>query len=213
MSRAPCSPISVMRSRRVRPSTAKRDDVAGLEREAARRQRELRALARGPGLEQPDLGDRGGLLGLQHERQIGDGDAAAAAGEAARFLDGGRIVAGGGDEGELGGGRQVGLLRAGEGGERLRRGGARPGASGVERRRRRLPAPRWAKTMRPSLSRVSKKKASSSGCRASRADSTRSMTRPASMPVSAAGVVVGEAVVGEDGARRWRPAARWRGGR
>ena len=64
------------------------DDIAGLQREAARRQRELRALARGPGFEQPDLGDLGGLLGLERERKIGERDAAAAAGEAARFLHG-----------------------------------------------------------------------------------------------------------------------------
>src|SRR5262249_50063394 len=51
--------------------------------------------------------------------QVGGGDAAAAAGEAAGFLDGGRIGAGGGDVGELGRGRQVGLLRARQGGERL----------------------------------------------------------------------------------------------
>ena len=95
------------------------DDIAGLEGEAARRQRELRALARGPGLEQPGLDGAGGVLGLQYEWKIGGGDAAAAAGEAAGFLDGGRIGAGGGDVGELGGGRQVGLLRARQGGERL----------------------------------------------------------------------------------------------
>ena len=160
-----------------------RDDIAGLEREAARRQREGGALARGPGLEQPDLGHPRGLLGLQHERQIGDGDAAAAAGEAARFLDGRRIVAGGGDVGELGGGRQVGLLRAGERGERVA--GALLDQSVGRQLGEAALAPRWAKTMRPSLSRASRKKASSSGCSASRADSTRSMTKPASMPVSA----------------------------
>ena len=68
----------------------KRDDIAGLQRQAARRQRERGALAGGPGLEQPDLGDLGGLLGLERERKIGQGNAAAAAGEAARFLHGRR---------------------------------------------------------------------------------------------------------------------------
>jgi hypothetical protein len=95
------------------------DDVAGLEREAAQRQGELRALARRPGFEQPGLDGAGGVLGLQNEREIGGGDATAAAGEAACFLDGGGIDARGGDVGELGGGRQIGLLCAREGGERL----------------------------------------------------------------------------------------------
>src|SRR6185312_8991161 len=74
-------------------------DVAGFQREATGRQRELGALARGPGFEQPDLGDFGGLLGVECERKVGKGDAAAVAGEAARFLDGRGIVTAGGDEG------------------------------------------------------------------------------------------------------------------
>ena len=94
----------------------------------------------------------------------------------------GGIVAGGGDEGELGGGRQVGLLRAGEGGERLVRAtldqeiGRQLGGAAAPRRAARRRCGR-------SLSRASMKKASWSGSRASRADSTRSMTKPASMPV------------------------------
>ncbi len=63
----------------------------------------------------------------------------------------------------------------------------------------RAPWPRWAKTMRPSLSRASTKKASSSGCSASRAESTRSMRKPPSDAGERAGVVGGEAVVVEDG--------------
>jgi hypothetical protein len=105
MSRAPCSPISVMRSRRERPS-------------------------RGPGLEQPHLGHLRDLLGLQHQRQLGDGDAAAVAGETARLLDGSGIAAGGRDEGELGGGGKVGLLGAGEGGERRTRAALDKGVGG-----------------------------------------------------------------------------------
>ncbi len=95
-----------------------RDDVAGLQRQLRRRQREGGALARGPGLEQPDLGHLRGLLGLEHQRQIGDGDAPAVAGETARLLHRGGIAAGRGDEGELGRGGEVRLLRAGERGER-----------------------------------------------------------------------------------------------
>ena len=53
----------------------------------------LGALAGGPGLEQPHLGDLGGLLGVEHQRQVGERHAAAAAGEAARLLHGGRVVA------------------------------------------------------------------------------------------------------------------------
>jgi hypothetical protein len=37
----------------------------GLQGEAARRQSELGALARGPGFEQPHLGDLGSLLGIE----------------------------------------------------------------------------------------------------------------------------------------------------
>ena len=72
-----------------------RDGIAGLQRQAARRQGECRTLACRPRLEKPDLGHARGLLGLQHEREISDGDAAAVTGEAARLLHGGRIVASG----------------------------------------------------------------------------------------------------------------------
>ena len=93
-------------------------DIAGLQRQAARRQGELRPLAGGPGLEQPHLGDPGRLFGIEHQRQVCEGDAAAAAGEAARLLHRGRIVAAGGDEGDLCGGGQIRLLRPCEGGQR-----------------------------------------------------------------------------------------------
>ena len=95
-----------------------RDDVAGLQRQARGGKREGGALARGPGLEQPHLGHLRDLLGLQHQRQLGDGDAAAVAGETARLLDGSGIAAGRRDEGELGRGGKVRLLGAGERGER-----------------------------------------------------------------------------------------------
>ena len=130
-SRAPCSPISVMRSSRERPSAEKETTSPGSSARRRRRQGEGGALARGPGLEQPDLGHLRGLLGLEHQRQVGDGDAAAVAGEAARLLDGGGIAAGGGDEGELGRGGEVRLLRAGERGER-RAGAALDQGVGVE---------------------------------------------------------------------------------
>ncbi len=118
MSRAPCSPISVMRSRCERPLAVRSTTSPGSSARRLGRQRELGALAGGPGLEQPHLGDLGGLLGIEHERQIGERHATAAAGEAARFLHGCGVVAAGGDVGDLGGDGQVRLLRAGEGGER-----------------------------------------------------------------------------------------------
>ena len=99
------------------------EGIAGLERKAARGQGETRTLARGPGLEQPHLRNACRLLRLEHERQIGNGDAAALAGEAARFLDGRGIAAGSRNVGELGGGGQVRLLRARQCGERVARAG------------------------------------------------------------------------------------------
>ena len=86
--------------------------VAGLQCQAAGRQGELRTLARGPGLEQPYLGDLGGLLGIERQGEVGERHAAAAAGETARLFHCCRIVAAGGDVGDLGGGRQIGLLCA-----------------------------------------------------------------------------------------------------
>ena len=55
------------------PARRRRDahDVARLERQQARRQREARPLARGPGFEQPRLGDGVGLRAVEHQRQIG----------------------------------------------------------------------------------------------------------------------------------------------
>ena len=76
------------------------------------------------------------------------------------------------------------------------------GELGGERRRRRDGRRRcW-----PPLSRVSKKKASSSGCRASRADSTRSMTRPPSEAVERARVVVRRSRSRRGWRRPWRPS-------
>ena len=135
-SRAPCSPISVTRSRARAAVDGKRDGIAGLQSEAARRQCEGGALARGPGLEQPDLGHAGGLLGLQDEREIGDGNAPAVADEPARFLrrpaDSSPAAA---IYGELGGGRQVRLLGAGERGEALAGPAAQPADRASARQR------------------------------------------------------------------------------
>src|SRR5262245_20233110 len=81
-------------------------------------------------------------------------------------------------------------------------------------------APRWAKMMLPPLSRVSKKKASSRGCRVSRADMMRSTTRPPSEPLRAEASCAAKpwsarmaATVGASGALSMRPVSQCGPGR
>jgi hypothetical protein len=118
-SRVPCSPMSVMRSRRERPLVRETRHRPG---SSARRLGGSANWARSRAAQDSNSQVstvRAACSGLQHQRQVGGGDAAAAAGQTACFLDGCGVGAGGRDVGELGGGRQVGLLRARQGGERL----------------------------------------------------------------------------------------------
>ena len=95
-----------------------RDGVAGFERELAGRKCERGLFACGPGLEQPSVGDGAGGGGIEDEGQRRCGDALRAAGDAAGFGDGLRVVIGGRDVGDLGRRGEIGFLRAGDVGKR-----------------------------------------------------------------------------------------------
>ena len=86
------------------------DHVAGGERERARRQRELGALAAGPQILQPDVGAPLGRGVARHHREIGVARARGAADEPARGDGGAAIVGAGVGERERDLARKLGLL-------------------------------------------------------------------------------------------------------
>ena len=160
----------------------KQERIAGLQSQAARRQCERGALARGPGLEQPNLGHTSGLLGLQDEREIGHGSAPAVADEPARFLRCRRVARCGSDIRELGGGRQVRLLGAGERGQALA-GPALNQQIGRQLGSGQLRTAMLEDDTAPALARVDEERQLEGLQRLPR-ESTRSMTKPANTPVS-----------------------------